>query len=350
MTWPWNRTERRESSYTDLLVGLAVARAGGTTGASVGATGALQACSGAISRAFAAAEVLGPPHLTAGVNPAALSMIGRALMRAGEIVMVVEVGQDGDVRLLPASNWTVTGDVAEATWSYLVTIPGPSVTRTRAVPSEGLIHARFETDPAHPWRGVGPLQSASLAGRLSAEAAASLSDQESGPRGALLPLPVGGDDPTLVALKADLRTLSGKLATVESVRSLHPGAVGNAPSGDWKPERIGADPPRAEVELLTRAGLEVAAACGCSGLFNASTDTAARESYRRWLHGTVAPLGRLVSAELSTKMEADISLNFDSLMAADVQGRARAWRALAGKDAAMSPEVAARLVGLEAAE
>ena len=144
--------------------------------------------------------------------------------------------------------------------------------------------------------------------------------------------------------------LRGQLATVESVKTMHPGAVGNAPSGDWEPKRIGSDPPQAEVELMTRAGLEVAAACGCSGLFDAQDGTAARESYRRWLHGTVAPLGRIVSAELSSKLEEDIRLNFDGLFAADVQGRARAWRSLAGKEATMTPDVASRLVGLEAAE
>ena len=182
------------------------------------------------------------------------------------------------------------------------------------VPSDGLIHCRYETDPDRPWKGIGPLQSASLAGRLSAETASALADGESGPRGNLLPLPVDGSDPSVAALKADMRTLGGRLAFVESVRSMHAGAAGNAPSGDWQTKRIGADPPSAEVELLTRSGLEVVNACGASGLFSAGDGSGQRESYRRWLHGTVAPLGRLVSLEFSTKLEADITLNFDAVV------------------------------------
>ena len=75
--WPFKRTEVRESSYTDLLVSLAVSRAGGTTTAKATATGALQAAAGLVSRCFALADVNGPAHLVAGLTPACLSMCGR---------------------------------------------------------------------------------------------------------------------------------------------------------------------------------------------------------------------------------------------------------------------------------
>ena len=88
---------------------------------------------------------------------------------------------------------------------------------------------------------MGPLESAALA------------DGESGPRGGVLPLPVDGEDPTVATLKADLRNLGGKLAFVESVRTTQPGAAGSSPQEDWKPRRIGANPPAAEVLN----------ACGC---------------------------------------------------------------------------------------
>ena len=51
--------------------------------------------------------------------------------------------------------------------------------------------------------------------------------------------------------------------------------------------------------------------------------------------------------ELRDKLdEPDLVLSFDGLFAADVQGRARAWRSLAGQEAALDPQIAARLVGL----
>ena len=121
-----------------------------------------------------------------------------------------------------------------------------------------------------------------------------MADAESGPCGGLLPLPVDGKDPTVDALKADIKTLRGRLATVESVRTMHPGAAVHAPSGDWDVKRIGANPPAAEVELLGVSTVEVLAACGVpASLFVASEGTAQRESFRRLLHSTVQPLGRI---------------------------------------------------------
>ena len=215
---PFRRSpEVRESSYTDALVAQLIGNAIGSTTATPTATGALQAAAGMVSRCFAAAAVEGPANLAAAVTPLCLSTIGRALLRRGEIVLVIDVNPDGRVRLVPAADWNVTGDWEPETWDYRVNLAGPSRYTTRAhVPAAAVVHPRFEVDPDRPWRGVGPLQSAALAGRLSAETAAALADAESGPRGALLPLPVDGADPTVAALKSDVRNLAGKVAFVES--------------------------------------------------------------------------------------------------------------------------------------
>ena len=62
--------------------------------------------------------------------------------------------------------------------------------------------------------------------------------------------------------------------------------------------------------------------------------TAQRESWRRFLHGTVAPVARLVAHELGEKLDAPgLRLEFEELRASDVQSRARSWRTLVGKDA-----------------
>ena len=127
---------------------------------------------------------------------------------------------------------------------------------------------------------------------------------------------------------------------------MHPGAAGSAPSGDWMPRRVGADPPAAEVELLTTASAEVYAACGVPvALFATGEGTAQRESFRRLLHATVQPLARIVSAELSAKMDADVALSFDTLFAADLSGRARAFQSLV--KAGMDLSKAAGLAGLD---
>ena len=72
-----------------------------------------------------------------------------------------------------------------------------------------------------------------------------------------------------------------------------------------------------------------------------------RESYRRWYAAGVQPLASLVQAELADKLDTpDLRLDFASLAASDVHGRARAWRSLVGRDAVMDEREARRLVGL----
>ena len=344
--WPWGKSEIRESSFTDALVQQIVSHADGGTTARTMATGALEAATGMVARCFAAATVDGPAPLAAAVTPAVLSTIGRALIRKGELVLAIDVDMDGRARLLPAADWDVTGYYDPSTWAYRVNLAGPSRYTTRAsLPAAAVVHPRYQVDPERPWRGVGPLQSATLAGRLSAETVAALADAESGPRGSVLPLPVDGEDPTVATLKSDIRNLAGKIAFVESVRTMHPGATANAPRDDWQAKRLGANPPAAEIELLTAASMEVYAACGVpAALFSVGEGTAQRESFRRMLHSTIQPLGRIVSAELSEKLDAPIALNFDKLFAADLSGRARAFQSMVG--GGMDVAKAAGLAGL----
>ena len=349
MNWPW-QTEKRESSFTDLLVSLAVTRAGGTTTAKATATGALQSAAGLVSRCFALADVSGPANLVAGLTPACLSLIGRALIRGGEAVLVIDVDAMGAVRLLPASYWDIRGDVNPASWIYRLNLPAPSVTITRTVDADAVVHPRFETDPLRPWHGVSPLESAALAGRLSAETTKALADESSMPRGAVLPLPVAGDDPTLDSLKADIRQLSGEVAFVESTRTMAAGAASNSPMADWKAQRLGANPPAAMVELHGTAANEILGACGVPAvLFTATGDgTSRREAFRQFLHSTLQPLGTIVAGELSEKLETPIALGFDRVFASDLSGRARAFQSLVG--GGMDPGKAAALAGLMESE
>ena len=92
------------------------------------------------------------------------------------------------------------------------------------------------------------------------------------------------------------------------------------------------------------ASREVFSACGIplSVVIDAE-GTGQREGFRRLLHSTIMPLGRIVAEELSNKFEADISLGFDALFAADLSGRARAFQSLVG--GGMDPGKAASLDG-----
>ena len=346
MNWPWSKQpEKRESSFTDALVQQILSTATGASLAVPSTTGALETCAGLVSRAFASAEVKGPMWAQAALSPACLSMIGRSLIRSGEIVLVIDAS-DGELMLWPAADFDVYGAHDPATWTYRVNMAGPSfyVTRDR-VASAGVCHFQYARDPHRPWRGVGPLESAQLAGRLSAETVKALADESSGPRGSLLPIPgKDGEDPTVELLKGDIKKLNGQIALTESTSTMQV----DRPSGsasDWQTRRLGASPPAALVELATMATREIMAACGISpALFDATAGASAREAYRQVLHGVIAPLGRIVAAELSTKLEADIMFEWAELRAGDIAGRARAFQSMVG--AGMDLGKAAALAGL----
>ena len=183
----WQRirgVEKRQSSYTDTLVSLIQSQAGGSS-ALPGATAALESASGFVARSFASADVTtADSRMASALDPSTLSMIGRALIRHGEYVAAIQVDLDGRIRLAPAASFDVTGNEDPASWVYRLSLSGPGRQKTfENVPADGVISIRYQSDQAHPWRGVGPLEAASLAGRLSAEVSSALADEMSGPRG-----------------------------------------------------------------------------------------------------------------------------------------------------------------------
>ena len=174
-----------------------------------------------------------------------------------------------------------------------------------------------------------------------------MGDELSGPTGSLLPIAAGGDDPSVQALKSDIRNLRGSTALVERLSDWASGDASHvSSSSEWQPRRLGANPPAGVVAIAERAALEVYGACGVPpALFGARSDgTGLRESYRILLHTTLAPLVRIVESELTAKLGGEVKLSLDSIGAADLSGRARAFQSLVG--GGMPVEKAAALAGL----
>ena len=126
MRWPWQRRERRDSGgdFSDAVVRLIEAQAAGTA-ADASSTAAVEAAAGALSRAFASAEVVGPAWVQEAVSPGVLAQVGRDLIRSGDSMHVIRMGGDGMVRLIPASSWHWEGSHDPATWTVRVTAYGP---------------------------------------------------------------------------------------------------------------------------------------------------------------------------------------------------------------------------------
>ena len=321
---------RADSSYTDTLIASLVSQAQTGKGANIYATAALESVAGLVGRAFAAAEVNARPAIRAALTPAFREMLGRALMRRGELVAALDVDMETGLTFQPASTHNVKGGYRPQDWRYELTLSGPSRTTTRRrVRSEGVIHAMYSRDPERPWRGNGPIQTAALGGKLSAETVRALGDEASGPVGSLLSTPVDGKDPTITQLKADLKALAGKTALVQGGDWGNAGGMGQGET--WKKQRFGADPPAPLVQQLTAASAEIYGACGVPvAVYTDSHGTAAREAWRQVLFGLLMPLGNLVAAELTLKLDSEVSFDWAELRASDIAGRARAFQSLVG--------------------
>ena len=330
MKWPFGngKLETRDDSYTDVLISSLLARAQGRTLAVPSATGALEACSGTVGRGFAASEVSGPDSLTRALTPGVLEMIGRSLIRAGELVLLIDAS-GGSLRLLPSETHDVSGGPFPEEWEYRLTLGGPSRTVTYDfVPAQSVLHFRYAADPSTPWRGNGPIQVAALAGRLSAETVRALSEESSGPTGRLLGIPVDGQDSTVEGLRADIANARGRTAIVEG------GDWGSSGAGaevSLESHRFGADPPPSLVDLVDVSSREIYSACGLNAAIWGAGDAAStREAWRLCLFGVLSPLGRLVEAELQDKLEDTVTLSWQELRASDLSGRARAFQSMVG--------------------
>ena len=351
MIWPFSLLERRNrEGYTGMLTAeIEQMAAHGIAGAAVGA---VEIAAGMFARAFASAEVSPVGVRTAGVGPNVLAAIGRRLVTAGESCHLIEV-ERGAVVLRECSSWSVTGS-ARGPWRYQVTLPGPSATHTEWAPSAQVVHVRYATHPSTPWRGRGPLHLAGLSGVLAVALERQLGQEAGGPVGHLIPVPQDAsgtdndDDDPYGPLKRQIATLRGRVGLIETTAAGYGEGRAAAPQDDWKPRRIGANPPASVPELRLQAEQTILSACGIPPGLARAEGGESRESYRRWYAASVLPLARLVESELTAKLGAAVRLDFSNLAAADVHGRARAWRSLVGRDATMPDQDARRIVGLAA--
>ena len=337
--------ETRES-YTDTILEAFLASAAGNTSVRAAlSVSAVEEAAGFIARSLATAEC--EPAIPC-VSPAFLENCGRRLIRNGNAVYDVQV-TNGRIALVQAVSFDVYGDGNPSTWRYRLQVTGPSSTYSVTRPATAVVHVRYATDPSRPHVGLGPLAWASQSGGLLSAVERSLTDESGGPIGAIVPLPEGVDKPQATEYQSLFGKLRGRLALPVTVA----GGGGNragAPQRDWDPRRVGPDPPEAMVKLRAQVRESILASCGVQPALMAkdAQATALREAYRQFMHSTAAPLARLIAAELADKLDRPgLRLTFAELHAADIAGKARAWRGLVGKEQTMAPERAGKLVGLE---
>ncbi|MCY4059055.1 MAG: hypothetical protein OXG44_13720 [Gammaproteobacteria bacterium] len=314
--------ESEHRTYTSIVTDALVNAAADTV--ADGYIAALETAAGQLSRAFAAAQVSGPG--ADAFSPWTMAQIGRALVEDGEAVWY-RIGQ----RLRRADNYEL-----EPRGVYRLSLPGGLV----AAAADRVFHARWNID-VNSLRGVGPLTTARNLRLLMQRLEGSIGDELNAAVGYLLPIPSDGDAETITTLKTDLAALKGRIAVIETARAGWGQGPAAAPRYDFMLSRLGPDIPDAHVRLFETARDSVLSACGLPvALAGAEDGTAQREAWRRYLHGTVSPLGRLV-AEAAAGAGLPITLGWDALFASDIAGRARAFQSLVGAGMPLAEAAAA---------
>lgn len=333
MRWPW-QAEQRQSSGGDYQVALLRLIEATATGkaADVASTAAVEAAAGALSRAFASAQVVGSGWVQDAVTPHFLAQVGRDLIRSGESLHVIDVDSMGKVLLLPADQWHFEGGGHPDSWTVRATYYGPSSSTTRYLPYAGVVFAKWGSTPGQPYTGLGPLSWASTTARLQSETERSLADESSGPLAQLLAIPADGgegdDTDPLAMLKSDISSARGAALLLETTAAGYGEGRNAAPQKDWMQNRLGPMPPESMEMIRTGAFNAVLAATGTPpALFTDADGTSQREGLRRWHLNTVLPLAKLLSSELTSKLESEVTLQFDNYPL-DLAGRASSFKAL----------------------
>lgn len=349
MKWPWTRKVETRS-YADSVTAAFIAAAEGVDSAPL-AVAALETAAGLYARSLAAAEVSAPEPFKRALTPSLLAQVGRDLIRSGESFFLMQV-RKGVLKLLPQSSVTTLGDNADPeTWTYLSSEYGPSSSVQRTVRAAQMIHCRYAVDRFRPWQGIAPWIWAKDTSAAIAGLEAILSREAQAPHGSILGLPASpqvdeaGTVTPLDLLRADLGRARGKTLIMESPSQWSGNQPGTSKNGAVDVTEFGLQRELLD-KLRTSTARDILVACGVPlGLVAAEGDgTKSREAFRQFLTSSLQPVARLIAQELSQKFETDVAFSFENLFAADVAGRARAFKQLI--EGGLSAEVAGRNAGI----
>ena len=291
---------------------------------------------------LASASVKPPNNLALkSVSPLVLDSIGRSLCRRGDSLHVIDV-RGSQVRLISCGSWTVHGSDDPASWTYRVSLAGPSFSRTVTLDAASVLHIRYAPDPARAWAGRSPLQLAVDTARAASRLEQATSEELSFTQSQILsPRQRASDYGIAETLNPEA------IQQIVDAFAKHTNTAALVIPASLESSRLGPEPPdsfallrdRLENSLLSLHGLPPALVAA------RGTGTALRESFRQVLHSLIKPLGALVVAELQAKLDPDAALSFDSLRAGDITGSARAFGSLT--KAGLSVEAAGAIVGLD---
>lgn len=345
MVWPFKKkveTRSNGSSYLNQMMAARAALIEGREGVAE-MTAAAQSCISLWEGGLSLADVSGTDLLPAST----LALVGRSLALRGEFVALLR-GQ----RLQVAAEWDVkTRDGFPVAYRLSIADSGGPLSVTAL--ADEVVHVVTGASTQMPYVGNAPLRRASLSAGLLNAIEAALSDvYQAAPIGsAIVPLPEANVD-DLTKVRADFRGKRGSVLVVEGVsQAVQAGQYQNmhqAPA-DLTPQlsRLEAN----ETLRLARGAIESAFGVLPALANPSTTGPAIRECQRHLSQWTLAPLAKLVAAEMSAKLETEIKIDvMRATQSYDVGGRARAAAQIVemqarAKEAGVDADVALRLVG-----
>ena len=271
---------------------------------------------------FSSAIVEPMDQRTQAITPAVLGIAGRELGRTGNAIFRTDIQVGRDLELIPATSFVVRGSAHPRDWRYSVSLNGPTETRFQEnVEADGIIHFRLRASAYAPWLGRSVLSLGSATSKMASKIETALTREQS-----IRPARMIHTD----LLSEELQTFIQDL--VRGGFAVTGGNDDQTTSPNTRqPHKIGPAPDTAEVSLRSDAARSVLAMYGIPpSLFFQSGDSDARESWRRFVLGTMNPMLRVCESELRLKLDRpELTLSLVDLRAGDLQGRARATAAKA---------------------
>ena len=339
-----HRADQDLTNYTDQVIGRMLSDSEGSR-IRPDAIAAVETCLGLYESVFASAVVEPLDQRTASITPAILGLAGRELGRTGNALFRFDVQMGRNLELIPVTSFLIQGAPHPSEWRYSVNLSGPSEIRTQHdVPAEGIVHFRLRASADAAWRGRSPISIASGTSKLAAKIEAALVSEQAFRPARLVYSDLLSDN--LHTFIEDVR--KGGLSFIGGQDD----QAGPTPS-TRSPHTIQPDPAAAEISLRSATAQSVLSMFGIPpSLFGATGDSDARESWRRFVLGTMGPMLNVCQAELRLKLDRpELTLSLESLRAGDLQGRSRATaaRALAARNlvtAGLSVEDAREAAGI----
>ena len=307
-------TEERASgaqNYTSLLLARTLAEASGDGGnirSQAAYKGALTVIENSVGVASLSGQHSGSlqPHLAS---------IARSMVSTGQSDWLINIGSAGEVVLLPCSVAAVVGGPDPRTWLYTMTLQGPSQMATVQRSGESVLSFRLRTDARSPWQGRPAIDSTGT-GQLLCQLESQMQDEAKvAPARVLTGGSISGQagDISDTVKAGGIVTLIQAVASREDPSGVRAGTIKNEVSA-------------AGVALHEQLSTLVCSALGCPSdlVLGSSSESGARESFRRLASTTITNILVTITREWELKLGTALQWDLDRLRSSDEVSRARA--------------------------